>query len=228
MADPLRRSRPMEPVRLPGPAPQFDLSAVLDLETGEIGPNLWDEVVGNPPGTTPAALEAWEAGCSRRAAATWASRLPGRWAPLRERTPASAATTGTGSGSRSVGKVMQPDRDRAAAADADRDASTPAGRPTTVRVEAAVGELLREDTDADVAIGPSASITAPPMPRRARRQRAGAPAVLAAARGRAPAGRRRRRPKGRSAPASPRRAGSLGQDLEMSPPVAALRVSVVG
>ena len=35
--------------------------AVLDFETGEIGPDLWDEVVGNPPGTTPPRLEAWEA-----------------------------------------------------------------------------------------------------------------------------------------------------------------------
>src|SRR3954471_8654323 len=35
--------------------------AVLDLETGEIGLGAWDEVVGNPPGTTPPRLEAWEA-----------------------------------------------------------------------------------------------------------------------------------------------------------------------
>ena len=36
--------------------------AVVDLETGEIvGPSLWDEVVGNPPGTTPPRLSAWEA-----------------------------------------------------------------------------------------------------------------------------------------------------------------------
>jgi two-component system, sensor histidine kinase and response regulator len=36
--------------------------AVVDLETGEIvGPSLWDEVLGNPPGTTPPQLSAWEA-----------------------------------------------------------------------------------------------------------------------------------------------------------------------
>ncbi len=36
--------------------------AVVDLETGEIfGPSLWDEVLGNPPGTTPPRLSAWEA-----------------------------------------------------------------------------------------------------------------------------------------------------------------------
>ena len=36
--------------------------AVVDLETGEIvGPGLWDEVVDNPPGTTPPRLSAWEA-----------------------------------------------------------------------------------------------------------------------------------------------------------------------
>src|SRR5713101_4284785 len=35
--------------------------AVLNFETGEISPDLWDEVVGNPPGTTPPRLEAWEA-----------------------------------------------------------------------------------------------------------------------------------------------------------------------
>ena len=35
--------------------------AVVDLETGEIlGPSLWDEVLGNPPGTTPPRLSAWE------------------------------------------------------------------------------------------------------------------------------------------------------------------------
>ena len=36
--------------------------AVVDLETGEIvGPSLWDEVLGNPPGTTPPRWSAWEA-----------------------------------------------------------------------------------------------------------------------------------------------------------------------
>jgi PAS domain-containing protein len=61
--------------------------AVLDLETGEIGPDLWDEVVGNPPGTTPPRLEDWEAAIhvDDRAArdASWADCLAGR-APLHE------------------------------------------------------------------------------------------------------------------------------------------------
>jgi two-component system, sensor histidine kinase and response regulator len=35
--------------------------ALLDFETGAISPDLWDEVVGNPPGTTPPRLDAWEA-----------------------------------------------------------------------------------------------------------------------------------------------------------------------
>src|SRR5260370_2269777 len=35
--------------------------ALLDFETGAISPDLWDEVVGNPPGTTPPRLEAWKA-----------------------------------------------------------------------------------------------------------------------------------------------------------------------
>src|SRR6266545_307035 len=56
--------------------------AVLDFETGEIGPDLWDEVVGNPPGSTPARLEAWEAAIhpdDRRARdASWADCLAGR------------------------------------------------------------------------------------------------------------------------------------------------------
>ncbi len=56
--------------------------AVLDFETGEIGPDLWDEVVGNPPGTTPPRLEAWEAAIhpdDRPARdASWAGCLAGR------------------------------------------------------------------------------------------------------------------------------------------------------
>jgi two-component system, sensor histidine kinase and response regulator len=56
--------------------------AVLDFETGEIGPDLWDEVVGNPPGTTPPHLEAWEAAIhpdDRPARDTsWADCLAGR------------------------------------------------------------------------------------------------------------------------------------------------------
>ena len=59
--------------------------AVLDFETGEIGPDLWDEVVGNPPGTTPPRLEAWEAAIhpdDRPARdASWADCLAGQ-APL--------------------------------------------------------------------------------------------------------------------------------------------------
>ena len=61
--------------------------AVLDFETGEIGPDLWDEVVGNPPGTTPPRLEAWEAAIhpdDRPARdASWAGCLAGR-APLHQ------------------------------------------------------------------------------------------------------------------------------------------------
>ena len=61
--------------------------AVLDFETGEIGPDLWDEVVGNPPGTTPPRLEAWEAAIhpdDRPARdASWADCLAGR-APLHQ------------------------------------------------------------------------------------------------------------------------------------------------
>src|SRR3954462_3107693 len=61
--------------------------AVLDFETGEIGPDLWDEVVGNPPGTTPPRLEAWEAEIhvdDRPARdASWADCLAGR-APLHQ------------------------------------------------------------------------------------------------------------------------------------------------
>ena len=56
--------------------------AVLDFETGEIGPDLWDEVVGNPPGTTPPRLEAWEAAIhpdDRPARdASWADCVAGR------------------------------------------------------------------------------------------------------------------------------------------------------
>src|SRR5438105_2710828 len=56
--------------------------AVLDFETGELGPDLWDEVVGNPPGTTPPRLEAWEAAIhpdDRPARdASWGDCLAGR------------------------------------------------------------------------------------------------------------------------------------------------------
>ncbi len=60
--------------------------AVVDLETGEIvGPSLWDEVLGNPPGTTPPRLSAWEAvinpGDRPARDASWDDCLDGR-APL--------------------------------------------------------------------------------------------------------------------------------------------------
>jgi PAS domain-containing protein len=60
--------------------------AVVDLDTGEIlGPSLWDEVLGNPPGTTPPRLSAWEAVINPddRSArdASWDDCLAGR-APL--------------------------------------------------------------------------------------------------------------------------------------------------
>src|SRR5438132_1368297 len=61
--------------------------AVLYCGTGGIGPDLWDEVVGNPPGTTPPRLEAWEAAIhpdDRPARdASWADCLAGR-APLHQ------------------------------------------------------------------------------------------------------------------------------------------------
>ena len=82
--------------------------AVLDLETGEIvGPSLWDEVLGNPPGTTPPRLSAWEAVINpddRPARdASWDDCLAGRRRSTRPSTRY-AATMGTGSGSRSSGK----------------------------------------------------------------------------------------------------------------------------
>ena len=60
--------------------------AVVDLETGEIvGTSLWDEVIGNPPGTTAPRLTAWEAaihpGDRPARDSSWADCLAGR-APL--------------------------------------------------------------------------------------------------------------------------------------------------
>src|SRR6476619_8426173 len=56
--------------------------AVLDVETGEISPDAWDEVVRNPPGTTPPRLEAWEAAIHPddlpARDASWADCLAGR------------------------------------------------------------------------------------------------------------------------------------------------------
>src|ERR1700722_9335898 len=62
-------------------------AAVLDFETGEICPDVWDEVVGDPPGSTPPRLDAWEAAIhpdDRPARdASWADCLAGR-APLHQ------------------------------------------------------------------------------------------------------------------------------------------------
>jgi PAS domain S-box-containing protein len=56
--------------------------AVLSCKTGAIGPDLWDEVVGNPPGTTPPLLEAWDAAIHPddppARDASWADCLAGR------------------------------------------------------------------------------------------------------------------------------------------------------
>lgn len=57
--------------------------ALVDLETGVIvGPSLWDEVVGNPPGTTAPRLSAWVAaihpGDRPARDASWADCLAGR------------------------------------------------------------------------------------------------------------------------------------------------------
>ncbi|MGO9464866.1 MAG: response regulator [Isosphaeraceae bacterium] len=62
--------------------------SVVDLQTGEIvGPDWWDEVVGNPAGTTPPRLAAWEAAINPADRpthdASWANCLAGR-APLHE------------------------------------------------------------------------------------------------------------------------------------------------
>ncbi|MBV8612884.1 MAG: PAS domain S-box protein [Acetobacteraceae bacterium] len=86
--------------------------AVLDLETGEIGPDLWDEVVGNPPGTTPPRLEAWEAAIhpdDRPARdASWADCLAGR-APLHEAEYRVRRKDGHWVWIKVVGKVVEPD-----------------------------------------------------------------------------------------------------------------------
>src|SRR4051812_21464155 len=86
--------------------------AVLDFETGEIAPDLWDEVVGNPPGTTPQRLEAWEAAIhpdDRPARdASWADCLAGR-APLHQAEYRVQRHDGHWVWIRVVGKVVERD-----------------------------------------------------------------------------------------------------------------------
>src|SRR4051794_12474774 len=91
-------------------APLFP--AVLDFETGEIGPDLWDEAVGNPPGTTPPRLEAWEAAIhpeDRPARdASWAGCLAGR-VPLHQAEYRVRRHDGLWVWIRVVGKVVERD-----------------------------------------------------------------------------------------------------------------------
>ena len=87
--------------------------AVVDLETGEIaGQSLWDEVVGNPPGTTTARLSAWEAainpGDRPARDASWADCLGGR-APLYEAEYQVRRYDGGWVWVRVVGKVVERD-----------------------------------------------------------------------------------------------------------------------
>lgn len=87
--------------------------AVVDLETGEIvGPSLWDEVVGNPPGTTAARLSAWELainpGDRPARDASWADCLAGR-APLHEAEYQVRRYDGAWVWVRVVGKVVERD-----------------------------------------------------------------------------------------------------------------------
>ena len=86
--------------------------AVLDFETGELSPDAWDEVVGNPPGTTPPRLEDWEAAIhpdDRPARdASWADCLAGR-APLHEAEYRVRRKDGHWVWVKVVGKVVEPD-----------------------------------------------------------------------------------------------------------------------
>src|SRR3954452_22993300 len=86
--------------------------AVLDFETGEIGPGFWDEVVGNPPGTTPPRLEAWESTIhpdDRPARdASWADCLAGR-APLHQAEYRGRRHDGRWVWIKGVGKVIERD-----------------------------------------------------------------------------------------------------------------------
>src|SRR4029077_12722538 len=87
-------------------------AAVLDFETGEICPDAWDEVVGNPAGTTPPRLEAWEAAIhpdDRPARdASWADCLAGR-APLHQAEYRVRGQDGRGVWVKVVGKVVERD-----------------------------------------------------------------------------------------------------------------------
>ncbi len=87
--------------------------AVVDLETGEIvGPNLWDEVVGNPPGTTAPRLSAWVAaihpGDRPARDASWADCLAGG-APLHQAEYQVRRHDGEWVWVRVVGKVVERD-----------------------------------------------------------------------------------------------------------------------
>ena len=87
--------------------------AVVDLETGEIvGPSLWDEVVGNPPGTTAPRLSAWVAaihpGDRPARDASWADCLAGR-APLHQAEYQVRRHDGDWVWVRVVGKVVERD-----------------------------------------------------------------------------------------------------------------------
>ncbi len=87
--------------------------AVVDLETGEIvGPSLWDEVVGNPPGTTAPRLSAWVAaihpGARPARDASWADCLAGQ-APLHEAEYQVRRYDGGWVWVRVVGKVVERD-----------------------------------------------------------------------------------------------------------------------
>jgi two-component system sensor histidine kinase/response regulator len=102
--------------------------AVVDLETGEVmGPNRWDAVVGNPPGTTPPRLEAWAAAIhpdDRPAReASWADCLAGR-APLHQTQYRVRRHDGRWVWVMAVGKVVERD---------------PAGRPS--RLVAAIQNI---------------------------------------------------------------------------------------
>jgi two-component system sensor histidine kinase/response regulator len=87
--------------------------AVVDLATGEIvGPSLWDEVVGNPPGTTAPRLPAWEAaihpGDRPARDSSWADCLTGQ-APLHQAEYRVRRHDGNWVWVRALGKVVERD-----------------------------------------------------------------------------------------------------------------------
>ncbi len=87
--------------------------ATVDVVTGEIdGTDRWDEVVGNPPGTTPPRLSAWEAAVhpdDRPARdASWADCLAGR-TPLHQAEYRVRRHDGHWVWLKSVGKVVERD-----------------------------------------------------------------------------------------------------------------------